>query len=233
MLILALDTSSPAGSVAVLRDQKVIGEISTWTDETYSSRMFRHLEFLLRELSLDLKEFDLFAVTAGPGSFTGVRVGLTAAKGWAEAYQKPVVGVSALHAVAVQFHSANSLLVPVLDARRGQIYFGFYQRDGNGLTLKGEERVATPEEFFHALAEQPEKKQVTIVTPAPDFFSSFQSQIENISYISTIEQVSTVLAPLVGQIGFRRAQLGQVSNSLTLDANYVRHSDAELHWKGS
>jgi tRNA threonylcarbamoyladenosine biosynthesis protein TsaB len=233
VLILALDTSSPAGSLAVLRDQKIIGEISTWTDETYSSRMFRHLEFLLRELALDLKDFDLFAVTAGPGSFTGLRVGLTAAKGWAEAYQKPVVGVSALDAVAAQSHSANSLLVPVLDARRGQIYFGFYQRDGNALTIQGEDRVATPEEFFRALAEQPEKKQVTIVTPDPDLFSNFQSQIEKISSISKIEQVSTVLAPLVGQIGFRRAQLGQVSNSLTLDANYVRHSDAELHWKGS
>jgi tRNA threonylcarbamoyladenosine biosynthesis protein TsaB len=233
VLILALDTSSPAGSLAVLRDQKIIGEISTWTDETYSSRMFRHLEFLLRELSLETKDFDLFAVTAGPGSFTGVRVGLTAAKGWAEAYQKPVVGVSALHAVAVQSHSANSLLVPVLDARRGQIYFGFYQRDGDALALQGEERVATPEEFIRALAEQPEKKQVTIVTPAPDLFSNLQSQIEKISSISKIEQVSTVLAPLVGQIGFRRAELGQVSNSLTLDANYVRHSDAELHRKGS
>jgi tRNA threonylcarbamoyladenosine biosynthesis protein TsaB len=230
VLILALDTSSPAGSLAVLRDQKVIGEISTWTDETYSSRMFRHLEFMLRELALDLKEFDLFAVTAGPGSFTGVRLGLTAAKGWAEAYQKPVVGVSALHAVAVQSHSANSLLVPVLDARRGQIYFGFYEQSGEHLALRGEESVAMPEEFFRAFAEQSEKKQVTIVTPAPDLFSNFRSQIENISCISTIEQVSTVLAPLVGQIGFRRAQLGQVSDSLTLDANYVRHSDAELHW---
>jgi tRNA threonylcarbamoyladenosine biosynthesis protein TsaB len=229
VLILALDTSSPAGSLAILRDEKVIGEISTWTDETYSSRMFRHLEFLLRELALDLKAFELFAVTSGPGSFTGLRVGLTAAKGWAEAYQKPTVGVSALEAVAVQSHSANALLVPVLDARRGQIYFAFYERGRDLLALRGDERVATPEEFFAALAEQ--SKEVTIVTPSPDLFSKFKSQIENVDSISNIEQVSTVLAPLVGQIGFRRAQRGEVSDSLTLDANYVRHSDAELHWK--
>lgn len=232
MLILALDTSSPAGSLAVLRDQKVIGEISTWTDETYSSRMFRHLEFLLGELALDLKEFDLFAVTTGPGSFTGLRVGLTAAKGWAEAYQKPVVGVSALEAVAVQSHSANLLLLPVLDARRGQIYFGLYGRDADAMAVHGEERVATPEEFFLTLGDRPEKNRVTIVTPSPELFSDFQSQIEKISSVSKIEQVSTVLAPLVGQIGFRRAQRGQLSDSLSLDANYIRRSDAELHWKG-
>ena len=74
VLILALDTSSPTGSLAVLRDENVIGVVSTLAEETYSSRMFRHLEFLLQELSLKLDQFDLFAVAAGPGSFTGLRV---------------------------------------------------------------------------------------------------------------------------------------------------------------
>src|SRR5579872_4134121 len=100
VLILALDTSSPSGSVAVLHDQEVIGTISASTDEIYSSRMFRHLEFLLRELSLGLDQFDLFAVVAGPGSFTGLRIGLAAVKGWAEVYRKPVAAISALEAVA-------------------------------------------------------------------------------------------------------------------------------------
>jgi tRNA threonylcarbamoyladenosine biosynthesis protein TsaB len=232
VLILALDTSSPAGSLAILRDQKVIGEISTWTEETYSSRMFRHLKFLQRELSLEPKNFDLFAVAAGPGSFTGLRVGLAAAKGWAEVFNKPIVGISALEAVAAQAHSIAGMLVPVLDARRGQIYFGFYERDGDVLAQQAEERVGTPEEFIHTLAERPEKQKVTIVTPSPELFSSFQSEIEKIDSVSNIEQVSTVLAPLVGQLGFDRAQRGQLSDSLTLDANYVRRSDAELHWKG-
>src|SRR5208282_3697503 len=112
VLILALDTSSPSGSLAVLRDDKVIGCVSTWTDEIYSSRMFRHLEFLLRELSLDLKDFDLFAIAAGPGSFTGLRVGLAAVKGWAEVYGRPIAAVSALEAVAAQSCARNSLIVP-------------------------------------------------------------------------------------------------------------------------
>lgn len=92
VLILSLDTSSLSGSVAILRDDLTLGVISTRADENYSSRMFRHLEFLLSDLSLKLDDFDVFAVSAGPGSFTGLRVGLTAAKGWAEVYRKPVVG---------------------------------------------------------------------------------------------------------------------------------------------
>ena len=103
---LALDTSSPAGSLAVLRDGKVVGVVSTWVDEIYSSRMFRHLDFILRELAIGLDQFDVFAVAAGPGSFTGLRVGLAAVKGWAEVYGKPIAAVSALEAVAAQAHSA-------------------------------------------------------------------------------------------------------------------------------
>src|SRR5271169_662885 len=109
MLILSLDTSSPSGSVAILRDDLTLGVISTRSEENYSSRMFRHLDFLLADLSLHLHDFDLFSVAAGPGSFTGLRIGLTAAKAWAEVYSKPVVGVSALEAVATQsFPAKNS-----------------------------------------------------------------------------------------------------------------------------
>ena len=102
MLILAVDTSTPAGSVAVLHDERLLGVISTWVGETYSSRIFRHLEFLLRELSLKTEQFDLFAVAAGPGSFSGLRVGFAATKAWAEVHQKPIAAVSALEAVAAQ-----------------------------------------------------------------------------------------------------------------------------------
>ena len=83
VLILALDTSSPTGSVAVVEDSRLLAVISTTTDEPYSSRIFRQLEFLLNELHLRLDQFDLFAVNAGPGSFTGLRVGLTTSKAWA------------------------------------------------------------------------------------------------------------------------------------------------------
>ncbi len=99
-LTLAVDTSSRVGSLAVLRDTGIVGVVSTFSDEAYSSRMFRQLEFLLAELRVGLAEFDLFAVVSGPGSFTGLRVGLTAVKGWAEVYQRPIAAVSGLEAIA-------------------------------------------------------------------------------------------------------------------------------------
>jgi tRNA threonylcarbamoyladenosine biosynthesis protein TsaB len=237
VLILALDTSSPAGSVAVLRDGKVIGVVSTWVDEIYSSRMFRHLDFLLCELKLTLDQFDLFAVAAGPGSFTGLRVGLTAVKGWAEVYGKPVAAVSALEAVAVQAHSAGSVLAPVLDARRSQVYYGFYDVSSNAgqctLKLNGEECVASPAEFLETLRTRGISQPI-VVTAVPELVASMLVGMEpggEPHQQIKVETVSATLAPVIGQLGFVQARRGELVDAFTLNANYVRRSDAELHWK--
>ncbi len=230
MLILAVDTSTQAGSLAVLRDERVLGVVSTWVDETYSSRMFRHLDFLLRELGLELKQFDLFAVAAGPGSFTGLRVGLTAVKGWAEVYCKPIAAVSGLEAVAAQAHAREPLLVPVVDARRGQVYAGLYDRSADALKRRGEEVVMTPAEFLEHLSAAAGDAALAFVTPTPEVLAKHLEQ--SLFCGKTIEAVSTVLAPVLGQLGLACARRGKLVDALHLDANYIRRSDAELLWKG-
>ena len=242
VLILSLDTSSPSGSVAILRDELTLGVISTRAEENYSSRIFRHLEFLLSDLTLKLADFDLFAVSAGPGSFTGLRVGLTAVKGWAEVYRKSVVGVSALEAVASQACAGRTVLVPALDARRGQIYFAVYCGAAAGLALDGEEFVVTPEEFTEklgALAYRRDGKVggngsagFTIVTPDTSIVEVASQLAANFpAGFARVEIVSSVLAPSIGRIAHARALRGDVSDALTLDANYVRRTDAEMRWK--
>jgi tRNA threonylcarbamoyladenosine biosynthesis protein TsaB len=227
--------------LAVLRDENVVGTVSTWAQELHSARAFRHLESLLQELSLGLDAFDLFAVAAGPGSFTGLRVGLAAVKGWAEVYQKPIAAVSALEAIATQSpraRSGASLLVSVLDARRGQIYFGFYRSVNAGarsrLALEGEECVATPEEFAQALQARGSQLDLAIVTPAPELVRAALSRLETAGtppWSISVDEVSPILAPHIGRLGYLLAQRGELANALTLDANYIRRSDAEVHRK--
>jgi tRNA threonylcarbamoyladenosine biosynthesis protein TsaB len=236
VLILSLDTSSPAGSVAILRDEITLGVISTRAEENYSSRIFRHLEFLLSDLTLKLADFDLFSVSAGPGSFTGLRVGLTAAKGWAEVYRKPVVGVSALEAVAFQARAGNAVLVPALDARRGQIYFGVYRTAAAEIALDGEEFVVTPEEFAEKLGALAHAGNgaggFSIITPDAPVVAVVSRLPPNLTVsFAGLEIVSSVLAPSIGRIAHARALRGHVSDALTLDANYVRRTDAEMRWK--
>ena len=238
VLLLALDTSSPAGSVAALRDGRVIGVVSTWTEEDYSSRMFRHVELLLRELGLDLGQFDAFAAASGPGSFTGLRVGLTAVKGWAEVYRRPVIALSALEAIAAQSRTDAPTLVPAFDARRGEVYFGVYRRHGGAAGTRfdpwGEACVATPDDFFAGLEARVGTSVFQVVTPTPEAITGAAdraSQAGGRLGQMAIETVGNLLAPTIGELAWRRVADGNVQDSLTLDADYVRRTDAELKWK--
>jgi tRNA threonylcarbamoyladenosine biosynthesis protein TsaB len=230
MLSLSVDTSTQSGSLAVLREERLLGMLGTSTDETYSSRLFRHLRFLLEELHLGIEQFDLFSVAAGPGSFTGLRVGLAAVKGWAEAFGKPVAAVSVLEAVAAQATMPLPLLVPVVDARRGQLFGAVYERRGAGLALRGEEVVMAPEEFFASLAGLVGEEPIAVVTPTP---GAIAEALEGSPFRGRpVECVSPLLAGVIGRLGYRRAARGEASDALSLDANYVRRPDAEVKWKG-
>jgi tRNA threonylcarbamoyladenosine biosynthesis protein TsaB len=238
LITLAVDTTSPGGSAAVLRAERCIGSVSAWTEETHCSRFFRQVEFLLAELALSLDQVELFAVANGPGSFTGLRVGIAAIKAWAEVYGKPVVGVSALEAIAAESHAASAVLVPVFDARRGEVYFGFYRRTGNPaaaeLALEGQYSAMPPSDFLQEVRTRLGDTPCTIVTPTPEALSvalahkGGQQSWEKMA----LEVVPNILAPVVGLLAARRARDGVTNNSLTLEANYVRRTDAEMKWKG-
>lgn len=238
VLILSVDTSSPTGSIAVLRDAAEIGVISTTSDETYSSRIFRQLEFLLAELGLSLAAFDLFAVNAGPGSFTGLRVGLTTAKAWADAFSKKAVPVSGLEAVAAQASANTEHVIPLLDARRGQLYVGSYKQaritneGGSSLARVEDDAVMSPAEFRAWRAQTPTRTAATLATPSRSCLLSLLAADDDSAMGHQIREVSPVLAPVIGRLAYQKAQLGDAVDALRLDANYVRRSDAEVNWKG-
>ncbi len=253
MLILAVDTSTPSGSLAVLEGGRLMGVLGTDVQETYSSRLFRQLDFLLRELSLEIKEIDLFGVVAGPGSFTGLRVGLTAVKGWAEVHGRPVVAISGLEAVAAlaggtgvsespeAVHAEEpdksrdrpgglSYVAPVMDARRRQVYGGLYRRTPTGPVRHGDEVVMTAEEFLWELTARVGDERVVFASPTPHVLTEAlaNSRLQG----SLVQQVPAMLAPTVGWLAWLKARRGETVDALTLDANYIRRSDAELLWKG-
>lgn len=233
MLILAVDTSTQAGSLAVLRDDVLLGVLATHSEETYSSRMFRHLDFLLRDLGIELSQFDLYAVATGPGSFTGLRVGLTAVKGCAEVFNKPIAPVGTLEAIAYQASASkeNALAIPILDARRGQIYGGVYCL-ANGLMIpKSDDRVETLGEFLEWLAPHVEAKQPIVVSPDKWILRELSEkrwQEPN----AVFQEASALLAPEIARCAVKKASQQQLVDALTLEAHYVRRSDAELLWKG-
>src|ERR1700730_8642356 len=102
MLVLALDSSSPTGSTAVLRDRTILGQRVSSSDERYSASLLRDTRELLDRACISFEQIDLFAVDAGPGSFSGLRVGLSTVKAWAEVWKRPTAGVSGLEDIATQ-----------------------------------------------------------------------------------------------------------------------------------
>ena len=245
MRILAIDTTTAAGSVAVLEAEansvQVKGVVSTLSDEAYSSRLFRQLEFLLSELRLSTGDFDLFAVAAGPGTFTGLRVGLTAAKGWAEVHGRPVAAVSTLEAIACQAQNCtppsmddvtlpSRYIVPVTDARRGQVYGGIYECAGSSLRRVADDVVMPPAEFWPYLKESCNAEDFNFATPGVPFLKLLIADSPFASNL--VVGVSSILAPALGEVGWRNALRGKTCDALTLDAHYIRRSDAEMLFKG-
>ncbi len=219
-LILALDTTHEFGSLALARGADILEERALHSPSGFAQVIYPELGSLLAGHGVKPAEIDCFAAASGPGSFTGVRVGLACAKGLGEATAKPVAAVSNLEALA-SFGSAE-LRAVVMDARRGDIYAAVYDA---GRQLVEPELVLKLDVWLQTL---PDTNLEFISTD----FEPFEQHLAGTRF----EKVRRVLAPralasAVAAIALERYLRGEVKDPAAIDANYVRRSDAELFWK--
>ena len=154
MNILAIDTSALTATVAIVSDDILLGEISTTTKLTHSQTVMPMIDELLKKVSLDISDIDLFACSEGPGSFTGLRIGIGTIKGLAYGLGKPVVGVSTLEALAQNIAFTDLLISPIMDARRGQVYNALYKWNEGNLECICAPRALSVEELCSELDEK-------------------------------------------------------------------------------
>ncbi|MBQ5406131.1 MAG: tRNA (adenosine(37)-N6)-threonylcarbamoyltransferase complex dimerization subunit type 1 TsaB [Oscillospiraceae bacterium] len=146
MLILAFESSAKAASVALVRDGSLVSQYSQCSALTHSRTLLPMAEDMLKNAELTIGDVDLFAVAHGPGSFTGVRIGVSTVKGLAWAGGKPCVGVSTLEAMAWHGLAAGPYVCPVMDARRQQVYNALFEiRDGKPVRLTEDRPIALSE----------------------------------------------------------------------------------------
>jgi len=155
MRILAVDTSSERGSICVSDASEILGELRLSSSIQHSERVFGSIEFLFRYLPFQLKDIDLFVAARGPGSFTGLRVGLAAVEGFVAAFGKQGAGVSTLEGVAWSLGQTTSLIASTIDARRGEVYGGLYRRIGDELIEEQQPVVLKPAQWFGGLPREP------------------------------------------------------------------------------
>jgi len=213
--LLALDTTAEFGSLAVLRDGSLVEEVPLHSPDGFGHTIFGAIEALLARHELTPQMIDCFAGSTGPGSFTGVRVGLTVIKGLADATGRPAVGISNLQAIAT--FGLSALRAVVLDARRGEVY---------GALFDSELRVLQPEvvsRFADWITELP-LGEIEFV--AQDFTPFLQPLAGR-----RMTQAPRALAAAIGKLAWQAFMEGRAVDAAALDANYVRRSDAELLWK--
>jgi tRNA threonylcarbamoyladenosine biosynthesis protein TsaB len=204
-LILALDTTHESGSLALVRGSDTVEEVVLRAPDGFAQVLYAHIAALLERNGLALRDVDCFAAASGPGSFTGVRVGLACIKGLAEALDKPAAAVSNLRAIASL--GTAPLRAAVMDARRGEVYGAVYSAAGE---------IVVPE-TVGPLAAWLETLPAGVEFVSTDF-SRFQPPLAGTA-------APEALAAAIGRLA------GAGGDPASLDANYVRRSDAELLWK--
>ena len=222
MTVLAMDLTGEHGTLAVHRDGVTVADESLTSTSGFSHLVFGSLQALLTKAGLDLNQIDCYASASGPGSFTGVRVGLATVKGLAEAAGKPAIGVSNLRALASCGDSA-AFRVPVMDARRGDVFTAVFDRTGK---LVAPETVGPLRTMLAHLDRYEDLQFVTREEPW------LRAMLAGTRYAET--RIGISAAPLARAVAFcAAADLADATatgDPALLDANYVRRSDAEMYW---
>ena len=216
-LILAVDTTSEYGSLALVRDGELLEEALLHAPGSFSGVLYEELQRLLERHGVKLAEVACFAAASGPGTFTGVRVALACVKGLAEAMGRPAVAVSNLEAVA-RYGTAR-LRGVALDARRGEIYGAVYDDAGKLVT---EEVVTKLGPWLESLPDGVEEFLSNDVVPDLAW-----TRFAGARVVSAPRQLAGVIA----RIAEERLARGEAGDAAALDANYVRRTDAELALK--
>jgi tRNA threonylcarbamoyladenosine biosynthesis protein TsaB len=239
MLILAFDTTSEKGGVGIFRDAACLASVpNEGPANRYSITLFEMVEHALAQAHLELREIDLYAAANGPGSFTGIRVGLAAARAWGKAFDRRVRGVSVLEAMVNKVRLTSDWAFPILDARRGEFFLSGFRRKPSELPS------AMPQDYEPAdggwvfkpelLRAFLEERLATGASATCLVRAHDQAAADLRASLPTSlnwQQVEGVLVDSIAGIARKEVQSSRPCPDAKLDAYYIRRPDAETNWK--
>jgi tRNA threonylcarbamoyladenosine biosynthesis protein TsaB len=232
MLILAIDTSGQSGGITLAEADAgsfSVIESAAIAGGTFSAQLIPTLAALLKKHDYGVKDLGGFAAASGPGSFTGLRVGLSAIKGLAETLHKPIATVSVLEALG-SMAGRRGKIAAAIDAGRKEVFLGVYQRNGDSAgeksdaLIKQREELLTQQDFLAMLAT--ERPAVIITSDAA------LAELAAASH-SAVVVVTAPGSEVIARIGAGKLLAGETVSVEALDANYLRRSDAEIFFKGN
>jgi tRNA threonylcarbamoyladenosine biosynthesis protein TsaB len=224
MKVLGIDTSTSCGSVGLIDDESIISEYLLNIPITHSERLLGTIELILKEARFAIGDLDGWAISLGPGSFTGLRIGVSTVKGLALATQKPVAGVSTLDVLAYQISSTPYLICPVLDARKGEVFTAFYRYgDGNDLKRQSAYLAIKPEDLVKKIQE----RTIFIGDGVRTYRDYLRNSLESLA-IFPFTPLNFPHGSGVAKLGLELLRKGECLDLATFTPLYVRTSEAEM-----
>ncbi len=225
MKILALESSGLVAGIAVLEDENLLGEYTINYKKTHSQTLLPMLDEVAKMLELDLNSVDAIAVSAGPGSFTGLRIGSATAKGLGLALDKPLIHVPTVDALACNLWGVADLICPLMDARRNQTYTGIYRFAESGLEIVKEQCAVGIDEIVEEIngLGQP----VVFLGDGVAVFSSYIKENCRVPYSFAPAHMNKQRAGSVAYLGLQYARVGGVETAAEHKPDYLRLSQAE------
>lgn len=229
MKILGLDSSGIVASVAVVEEETLLAEYTVDYKKTHSQTLLPMLDIIGKMIELDMQTIDAIAVAAGPGSFTGLRIGSATAKGLGLALEKPIVAVPTTEALAYNLFGSRGIVCPLMDARRNQVYTGIYRFRGNEMvTVEGQMAVDIDmvAEKLNALGEE----VIFLGDGVPVFREILKEKIQ-VPCIFAPAHVNKQRASAVAALGLVYARQGRLESAAEHKPEYLRMSQAERERK--
>lgn len=225
MKILALDSSGLVASVAVVEEDNLLAEYTVNYKKTHSQTLLPMLDEISRMIELDLESIDAIAVAAGPGSFTGLRIGSATAKGLGLALNKPLIGVPTVEALAYNLYDVPGLICPIMDARRRQVYTGLYSFEQHQMKTVKEQTAMGIEELTEELNQK--NQPVTFLGDGVAVYRDTIKEKLTVPFDFAPVHLNKQRAGAVAALGARYYAEGKTETAREHQPEYLRVSQAE------
>ncbi len=226
MRILGIDSSVPQGSVALLENDKIISETLLNTGSgNHSDGLLRMVDDVLSEAQFRLEDIDGFGVTQGPGSFTGLRVGVSLVKGFVLATEKPAWGIDTLEAVSARQKPTGHPICAILDARKKEVYCAFFRYEGSRLVRSTPDKVISPEELSEMVSEP-----TVFIGSGLETYGKFFSDRLGSWFIDNSKLIEHSVAASTAGLARPHLETNPCFDLDELTIKYVRKSEAELNY---
>ncbi len=227
MKVLGIDTSTSCGAVGLIDDGELLSDTLLSIPVTHSERLLAAIEFVLREARCSAEDVDGWALSLGPGSFTGLRIGVSTIKGLAFATGKPVAGVATLDVLASQASATSYLICPILDARKKEVYSAFYRyQDGSSPKRQTDYQALRPEDLVEKITER-----TIFLGDGVRTYKDFLLRSLPSLAIFPAPSLHFPHGSVVATLGLDLLRKGELLNVSTFSPIYIRPSEAEVKWR--